>query len=270
MRANGKPREPGVLIKENVAEGDEAGQQEGGMGAAVTTRVEEPDEAAIESRGGKGLRLSGDRARTCLRRAANSTSRSPPAPLRSRGRSLSPLPAASTDWKRQVPRPNILVPVTGTATSRRGAEFAIALAQASRGSVTALHFVGQSQGPAAAWSWRHEVQAAIAPMGSADAVIREIVRLGDPYGVAVKPAVQSAGTSQDAILHQIKSGRHNLVVMGVSMRPGEQLDFGPTAAALLDQAECSLMFVVSEQPTTVAETVATSERDQSVGHMDNV
>jgi nucleotide-binding universal stress UspA family protein len=151
-------------------------------------------------------------------------------------------------------RPNILVPVTGTATSRRGAEFAITLAQASRGSVTALHFVPKSQRLPATRSWQREVGAAIAPVGSADAVIREIVRLGDPYGVAVRAAVQSAGTSQDAILHQIKSGRHNLVVMGVSLRPGEQLDFGQTAAALLDKAECSLMFVVSEQPTTGRDT----------------
>jgi nucleotide-binding universal stress UspA family protein len=75
--------------------------------------------------------------------------------------------------------------------------------------------------------------------------------------------MQSAGTSQDAILHQIKSGGHNLVVMGVSIRPGEQLDFGQTAAALLDKAECSLLFVVSEQPTTVAETSAPSEREPS-------
>jgi K+:H+ antiporter len=155
------------------------------------------------------------------------------------------------------PRPSILVPVTGTATSRRGAEFAIGLAQASRGTVTVLHFVARSQDLAAARSWQREVGAAIAPTSSADAVIREIVKLGDPYGVAVKPAVQSAGTSQDAILHQIESGRHNLVVMGVSIRPGEHLDFGQTAAALLDKAKCSLMFVVSEPLAPVAETSAT-------------
>jgi hypothetical protein len=75
--------------------------------------------------------------------------------------------------------------------------------------------------------------------------------------------VQSAGTSQDAILRQIKSGGHNLVVLGVSIRPGEQLDFGQTAAALLDRAECSLMFVVSEQPASLAATSATSERESS-------
>jgi len=49
------------------------------------------------------------------------------------------------------------------------------------------------------------------------------------YGLTIRPAVQSVGSSQDAILDQIKSGCHNLVVMGVSVRPGEQLDFGQTA-----------------------------------------
>jgi hypothetical protein len=58
-----------------------------------------------------------------------------------------------------------------------------------------------------------------------------------------------------------KLGCRNLIVMGVSRRPGERLDFGQTAAVLLDRAECSLMFVVSEQPTTVAETPASSERE---------
>ncbi len=245
-----------AVINENIAEGGKAGQQEGGMVAPVTTRIERPDEAAIvaEAEKGYGFLVIGrepasEGSQFHEQIGASAVAFSGP---------LAIIIARGTDRLETLrSRPSILVPVTGTATSRRGAEFAIALAQASRGSVTALHFVARSQGPAAAWSWQREVGAAIAPMASADAVIREIVRLADPYGVAVKPAVQSAGTSQDAILHQIKSGRHNLVVMGVSIRPGEQLDFGQTAAALLDRAECSLMFVVSEPMATVAETPAT-------------
>jgi Kef-type K+ transport system membrane component KefB/nucleotide-binding universal stress UspA family protein len=250
-----------AVIKENVAEGDEAGQQEGGMGAVVTTRIEKPDEAAIvaEAEKGYGFLVIG-------REPASERDQFHAQITASAGAFSGPFAIAiarGADRSATVgPRPSILVPVTGTATSRRGAEFAIALAQASRGSMTALHFVPPSQGPPAR-SWQRQVGAAIAPMGSADAVIREVVRLGDLYGVAVKPVVQSAGTSQDAILHQIKSGGHNLVVLGVSIRPSEQLDFGQTAAALLDRAECSLMFVVSEQQATVAETLATSERDSS-------
>jgi Kef-type K+ transport system membrane component KefB/nucleotide-binding universal stress UspA family protein len=226
-----------AVIKDNIAEG-KAGQQEGGISAPVTTRIERPDEAAIVAEAEKGYGFlvigrepasEGDQFHEQIGASAVAFS-GPFAITIARG----------TDrLETRRPRPSILVPVTGTATSRRGAEFAIALAQASRGSVTALHFVARSRGPAAARSWQREVGAAIAPMASADAVIREIVRLADPYGVAVKPAVQSAGTSQDAILHQIKSGRHNLVVMGVSIRPGERLDFGQTAATLLANPDIS-------------------------------
>jgi Kef-type K+ transport system membrane component KefB/nucleotide-binding universal stress UspA family protein len=251
-----------AVVKENVAEGDDASQQEGGIRAAVTTRIEEPDEAAItaEAEKGYGFMVIGrepasERGQFHPQIAASAAAFSGP---------FAVTIARGIDREEvKVPRPNILVPVTGTAISRRGAEFAISLAQASRGSVTALHFVPQSQRPATVRSWQRGVKAAIAPMGSANAVIREIVRLGDPYGIVVRPTVQSAGTSQDAILHQIRSGGHNLVVMGVSIRPGEQLDFGQTAAGLLDKAECSLMFVVSEQPTTVAGTPVPSKRKPS-------
>jgi nucleotide-binding universal stress UspA family protein len=66
-------------------------------------------------------------------------------------------------------------------------------------------------------------------------------------GSEVKGAVRSIGTSQEAILHQIRAGGHNLVVMGIGPRPGEHLSFGAVAAALLEQAECSLVFVAHER-----------------------
>jgi nucleotide-binding universal stress UspA family protein len=141
------------------------------------------------------------------------------------------------------------VPVTGTPVSRQGAELAIALAQASRGSVTALHVDGGQRRPR---SWQRHVGAAIAPMSGADAIIREIVRLGDPYGVEVKGAVRSARTPQEAILRQLEVGGHNLLVMGVSPRPGDQLFFDQVPAELLDRSLCSVLFVASEPPTSSA------------------
>jgi K+:H+ antiporter len=38
---------------------------------------------------------------------------------------------------------------------------------------------------------------------------------------------------------------HDLIVMGVSRRAGDALDFGDTAAAVLDSADCSILFVAS-------------------------
>jgi nucleotide-binding universal stress UspA family protein len=247
-----------AAIKENVAEGDQAGRQEGGsVAAAITTRVEDPDGAPIAAEAEKGYGF--------LVIGREPASEGPDfheqitASVAEFSGPFAIVIARGADRSETTRAPlNILVPVSGTATARHGAEFAIALAQAARGSVTALHFISRSQAASAARSWQREVGAAIAPMGSADAVVREIVRLGDPYGVTVTPAVQSAGTSVEAILRQIHAGRHNLVVLGVNIRPGEQLDLGRTASALLDQAQCSLMFVISEQPTALGDQPAES------------
>jgi hypothetical protein len=90
-------------------------------------------------------------------------------------------------------------------------------------------------------------------MTSAEAIIREIVRLGDYYGVEVKGAVRSVRTPQEAILRQLDVGGHNLLVMGVTPRPSDQLFFGPVPAELLERAECSVLFVASEPPTSASD-----------------
>jgi Kef-type K+ transport system membrane component KefB/nucleotide-binding universal stress UspA family protein len=147
---------------------------------------------------------------------------------------------------------NILVPVTGTPISRQGAELAVALAQGSRGSVTALH-VASHAGDGHKWPLR--LGAALATDSSADATIRDIVDLGKAYGVEVKGAIRSRRTTENAIIREIRDGHYDLLVMGVSPRPGEQLFFGEVPADLLERAPCSLVFVASE-PAAVAHTTA--------------
>jgi hypothetical protein len=57
---------------------------------------------------------------------------------------------------------------------------------------------------------------------------------------------QASPCRKAALLHGWPASRkHNLVVMGVSRRPGEKLFFGDTAAALLEKSERSLLFVAS-------------------------
>jgi Kef-type K+ transport system membrane component KefB/nucleotide-binding universal stress UspA family protein len=141
---------------------------------------------------------------------------------------------------------SILVPVTGTPTSRQGAEMAIALAQGSRGSVTALHIAGSYPRDS---RWGVRLGAALAPDASADATIRDIVDLGKAYGVEVKGALRSRRTAENAIIREVRSGNYDLLVMGVSPRPGEQLFFGEVPADLLERAPCSLLFVSSEPAT---------------------
>ena len=148
---------------------------------------------------------------------------------------------------------NILVPVTGTPISRQGAELAVALAQGSRGSVTALHVAGASSREQPRWGVR--LGAALAPDSSADAAIQDIVELGKAYGVEVKGTIRSRRTAENAIIREIRDGGYDLLVMGVSPRPGDQLFFGEVPADLLQRSPCSLVFVASE-PAASSHTTA--------------
>jgi Kef-type K+ transport system membrane component KefB/nucleotide-binding universal stress UspA family protein len=148
---------------------------------------------------------------------------------------------------------NILVPVTGTPISRQGAELAVALAQGSRGSVTALHVAGASAREQPRWGVR--LGSALAPDSSADAAIQDIVELGKAYGVDVKGTIRSRRTAENAIIREIRAGGYDLLVMGVSPRPGDQLFFGEVPADLLERSPCSLLFIASE-PAATSHTTA--------------
>ena len=147
---------------------------------------------------------------------------------------------------------NILVPVTGTSISRHGAEVAIALAQASKSHVTALHVAGASRERR---RWGMRLGAALAPHVGADATLRDIIDLGKAYGVDVKGTVRSRRTPENAIIREIRDGQYDLLVMGVSPRPDPQLFFGEIPEDLLARAPCSLLFVTSE-PVRNAQTIA--------------
>lgn len=134
---------------------------------------------------------------------------------------------------------DILVPVTGTAYSRNAAEVALMLAQADHGSATALY---TRRGPG---SWRRRIGASWATGEDEAAILREIVEMGDRLGVPVRTAVRTHATAGDAILAQLRRARHNLVVMGVSRRPGPNLSFGDTAAEILAESPHSVLFVSS-------------------------
>ncbi|MDE2447480.1 MAG: cation:proton antiporter [Gammaproteobacteria bacterium] len=147
---------------------------------------------------------------------------------------------------------NILVPVSGTSVSRRGAELAVALAKGSRGSVTALHIAARSSARrplrkrfGALFGMQDEVDEG----PSNNPITNEIVQLARAYSVNVRSAVRSHREAETAILREIAVGRHDVLVMGVSPRPGDDpLNFGDVAAALLERAECSLVFLAEPAP----------------------
>jgi Kef-type K+ transport system membrane component KefB/nucleotide-binding universal stress UspA family protein len=134
---------------------------------------------------------------------------------------------------------DILVPVTGTPHSRRAAELALALARADNGSVTALYVAPQRR------SWHRRVPAPWTIGADEEAILREIVELGDRSGVTVRTAVRRNAAPEESILRRLRAGGHNLLVMGVSPRPGESLSFGQVAAAILARAEHSILFLSS-------------------------
>jgi Kef-type K+ transport system membrane component KefB/nucleotide-binding universal stress UspA family protein len=144
---------------------------------------------------------------------------------------------------------NILVPVSGTSISRRGAELAVALAQGSRGSVTALHIAGRNtprrplhKRLGALFGRQDEVE----EEPSNNPITNEIVQLARAYSVNVRSAVRSHREAPTAILREINAGRHDVLVMGVSPRSGDPLNFGDLATVLLERAECSLVFLAAE------------------------
>jgi nucleotide-binding universal stress UspA family protein len=138
---------------------------------------------------------------------------------------------------------HVLVTVSGTSVSRVGAEVAIVLAQASRGSVTALH-VGALHSRVPLWGLRFGEP--LVPRAHAAAVIREIVAMGEHYGVEVRGEIRSSGTVRNAVLRELARRPHDLLVMGVNPRPGDQLFLGELAAEMLARAQTSLLFVCAE------------------------
>jgi Kef-type K+ transport system membrane component KefB/nucleotide-binding universal stress UspA family protein len=124
----------------------------------------------------------------------------------------------------------MLVPVNGTEMSRRAAEIAIAMARASKASLTALYVTpgGKKR------SRQYE-----------EAILKDIVELAESYELELRTMVRADVATEEAILKELARGKHSLIVMGVGRRPGEKLFFGDTAAALLEKSERSLLFVAS-------------------------
>ena len=133
---------------------------------------------------------------------------------------------------------SILVPVNGTEPSRRAAEVAITMARATKAPLTVLYVSVRGAGKEGARrglrTRRHE-----------EAILKDIVAIADGYNMSVRTAVLADSAADEAILGEAKRRKNNLIVMGVGRRPGEKLFFGDTASSLLEEAECSLLFLAS-------------------------
>ena len=126
----------------------------------------------------------------------------------------------------------VLVPITGTDVSRRAAEIAFSLGKGA--TVTALYV--EQKGWAKAGSGRLSRR-------QARTILNDIAEMASRYNVKIETRRVSDVRPANAILNEAKAGAHDLIVMGVSRRPGERLYFGDTPTAVLAKSPCSLLFL---------------------------
>ena len=131
---------------------------------------------------------------------------------------------------------SILVPVNGTEPARHAAEVAITIARANKASLTVLYVAtrGDSKARRGLRTRRNE-----------EAILKDIVAIADGYNMSIRTAVLASNSADEAILKEATRRKNNLIVMGVGRRPGEKLFFGDTASSLLEEAECSLLFLAN-------------------------
>jgi Kef-type K+ transport system membrane component KefB/nucleotide-binding universal stress UspA family protein len=135
----------------------------------------------------------------------------------------------------------ILIPVNGTDVSRRAAETGLTLARSSGSRVSAL-YVASGRSDAAG---RGRVRRGGATRRNEEAVLKDIAELADRYDAGVRTALRVDVVAEDAILKEAKRGGYDLIVLGVTRRPGETLFFGNMAAALLERCDTAILFVAS-------------------------
>jgi K+:H+ antiporter len=133
---------------------------------------------------------------------------------------------------------HLLVPVTGNEVSRRAADVAIAIARASDCPITAVYVATGGAG-------NGRERRGFGARRQEQAIMKDIVEMADRHDVTARTAVHSDVVPHEAILAEVKKHEHDLIVMGVSRRPGDKLFFGDTAAAVLENAPASIVFVAS-------------------------
>ncbi|VVE60616.1 Na(+)/H(+)-K(+) antiporter GerN [Pandoraea captiosa] len=133
---------------------------------------------------------------------------------------------------------DILVPVSGTDYSRHAAELAITLARAADASVTALHVSARVAPGMLHRQWRARV---LRPDAAEAAMMDNLHALAERNGVKLRTRLLAGGKIEEAVLHQIHHGKHNLLVLGVQPRFGDRLNFGAVSHRLLEARHCSVI-----------------------------
>jgi Kef-type K+ transport system membrane component KefB/nucleotide-binding universal stress UspA family protein len=133
---------------------------------------------------------------------------------------------------------NMLVPVNGTETARRGAEVAFALAAGRDAKLIALHVADRraKSGPARGRLRRARTERAL---------LDDVRALAKRYGhERVVTSVHTDIAPHDAILEEAKRAGCDLIVLGTNRRVGDHLSVGQTAANVLEKWKGAIVIVV--------------------------
>jgi nucleotide-binding universal stress UspA family protein len=130
----------------------------------------------------------------------------------------------------------LLVPVSGNNVSRRAAEVAVALARAQDVPITFLYVASGDRKGRRGMRVLHQHE---------QAVLKELVTWAERYDTKARTAIRTDMTPQEAILRELRSGRFDLVVMGVNRRPGDALFFGNVAGDVIEQSKVSILLLSS-------------------------
>src|SRR5215471_1724740 len=130
----------------------------------------------------------------------------------------------------------ILVPVSGSAVSRRGAEVAIALAHVSPDPLRVVYVTttrdrGVRRGSASI------------SLGREEAILKDTAAAAARYNVDVSTVLRTHIAPEQAILQEIRTSNADLVVLGVDRIAGDKLDFGSVAHAVLCKSNASVLLI---------------------------
>ncbi|MGX1320345.1 Kef-type K+ transport system membrane component KefB/nucleotide-binding universal stress UspA family protein [Bradyrhizobium sp. USDA 377] len=132
---------------------------------------------------------------------------------------------------------NILVPVSGSAVSKRGAEVAVALAQAGSGSLRVIYVATTRDKGAQRGVSRG--------LSQETGILKDASDLAARYDVDITTTLRVNRSPEAAILREIDTTDVDLVVIGVDRIQADHLSFGGVADAVLRQSKVSVLLVSS-------------------------
>ena len=132
----------------------------------------------------------------------------------------------------------ILVPTTGADYSRFGAEVAVGIAKGCGATITALHV----SVPPSENDLLRRPDKLLRP---GRVLLGDIFTLGQREGVRVISTAIVGPEKESVILRQAGRGGHQLIVLGTKAWSGDQLHFGHSVEAIIENAPCPVLVVKS-------------------------